>query len=154
MQDLNAHIRGTAPILLHSDQGVDPLDPLRMELTKFTSKRTKTEEDHKTISWLEWRLNAYLDESDNIVMPTRNIHACLRDAARRVKKGKIVDHAIVFENVAERLLFDFDGPENGLRALFESGEFIDRRSVGNQRNRIMRTRPRFNEWEIKFRLGV
>ena len=86
-------------------------------------------------------------------MPTRNIHACLRDSAKRVKKGKIVDQAIVFENEAEKIIFEFDGEKNDLKALFDSGQFMDRRSVGNQKNRVMRTRPRFNEWELHFKLA-
>ncbi len=149
MKTLNIHIRGIGPMLCHNDRGADPLDPLKKEQAKVTGKRKKTEEDHEEISRLDWYLGLY-SKDDMAIMPTWNVFACMRDGARLTKRGKDVERAVIFEEEAVPILYD--GPKN-IDALFADKRFVHRCTVGNQRNRVIRTRPIFREWELKFAVG-
>lgn len=146
MKQISVHIRGLQPLLCHSDRGSDPLDPLKREQARFTGKRKKTEDDHQEIGRLDWLLGLYT-RGDKPVMPTWNIFACIRDGAKLTKRGKDVTRAVLFDSESTPILYD--GPSN-IDDLYADKRFVHRCSVGNQKARVIRTRPMFPEWELKF----
>lgn len=148
MKTLNIHIRGLTALLCHSDRGSDPLDPIKKEQAEITAKRKKTEQDHKDISRLDWYLGIYR-HGETAVVPTWNLFAAIRDGAKLSKRGRDISRAVIFEQDSVPILYD--GPKT-IDALFASGKFQYRCAVGNQKARVIRTRPMFNAWELKFKI--
>ena len=98
----------------------------------------------------------YTDDNGEIIIPSLNLLALLRAAAVDYKvpgKSKKTFKSYIFAGVA------VDPPEVPL--LIPSGDDpkeaweIDRRPAGmNRKSRILRSRPRFNKWMLKFHLKI
>lgn len=150
MESITLHLTGVAPLLMHAPRTVNPLDPLTVELRKYTGKRKKTSEDYYTIARLEWEAGMYHDRELGPYLPGVNVTTCLRDAGKITKQGTAVTRALVVQQEKVPLLYD--GPRGingrGLQDLWDRN-YKDTRDAGNQANRIMRTRPMFPQWEIK-----
>lgn len=143
MKKINLKITGVSPILMHSDRLANPLDPLKKEIAKYTSKRKKTDEDHEEISRIEWLAAMYFDESIGPYLPGRMIKASLINAAKKTKEGPKIRSGLLVATDKARL--EYDGSRNQ-KDMWVSGEFTDVRSVVVQRARIMRCRPVFRDW--------
>lgn len=139
-------LKGERPLVVKSDRGVNPLDPLSRELAKFTSKRKKTEDDHEIISRIEFELGLYWDEDLGPYIPTGNVHKALVEGARQSKLGKHVEQGVIPLEVRVPVLYD--GPR-GIEALYETPSHVYKVSVGIGAKRTMRTRPRFPEWALQ-----
>lgn len=74
------------------------------------------------------------------------IEAMIRDSGRMTKRGKDVIRGL--QVVQDRVMLNYTGPRD-IEGLFKAN-FYDRRSVGNQTSRVMRTRPMFRNWSAKF----
>ena len=147
MKNLAVTWKGTTPLIMHSCQCVNPLHPIAKELKKYTSKRNKTDEDLKKISDLEWESGAYWKEGLGLYIPGENVEATLINGAKANKKGKDIQKYV---NVCD-LYIPFNYGENLTKEeLIESFEYRDTRVMTVQRSKILRTRPRFDQWEIKF----
>ena len=147
MKNLLVTWKGTTPLIMHSCQCVNPLHPIAKELKKYTSKRNKTDEDLKKISDLEWESGAYWKEGLGLYIPGENVEATLINGAKANKKGKDIQKYV---NVCD-LYIPFNYGENLTKEeLIESFEYRDTRVMTVQRSKILRTRPRFDQWEIKF----
>jgi len=157
-------IRGVVPLYLHNGQMVDPLNPYSKAMKKVTSKRTKTDEDHEAMARIEWEGGFYFDGDapatpedipteyrGNIVMPTHCIEAMLRNAAAKTKGGvtkKDFASAVFVEG--DFLPLDCDADPSDLNELFALGKFSTRVPVKVGQQRVMRTRPFFTRWGLKF----
>ena len=86
MKTINMTIKGTAPLLMNSNQGVNPLHPLTKAMKVLTAKRKRTEEDEAEILHLKWQLGLYWDETVGIGVPSVNLEAMFRNAAKTVRK--------------------------------------------------------------------
>ena len=147
MKKIKCEFHGLTPIILHSCQGVNPLHPLAIELKKLTGKRNKTEEDLIAISDLEWELGLYWDDAIGVYIPAENIEATIREGAKARKKGK--DIVKGFRVLDMQVPLDF-GEDLTKDQLMHDYRFRDVRAMKVQQSRIMRTRPRFNMWNIVF----
>jgi len=136
---------GVAPLIHHSDRLADPLDDIAKAMKKISGKRKKTDEDHEEIARLEFLGGLYVDENDHPIIPGENIEATLIEAARLTKEGKIATRALM---VADNCLLKYDGPKDPEK-LWEDKQFRLRRSVKVKMARVMRTRPRFPQWETE-----
>ena len=146
MKELQFHIKGISPLLLHSTRGVNPTDPLVVELKKLTSKKTKTPEDIEGIAKLEWMVSMYVNANGKPSMPGENIEALLREG----RVGKITKANMVAAVASEGPWpIIYSGPKD-LDKLWETGQFCDTRAVRVMSSRVMRSRPRFEDWELKF----
>jgi hypothetical protein len=147
MKEMTVLIRGVTPILLHNPRMANPLDPFCKALKEVTSKRRKTDEDHAEISWREWLGGLYLDAKRRPCIPAEMLMGCWRSGAKRYKLGKDLSGSVI-PNASDFVLLDEAWKtEEQLRHAYESG-FADIRSVGNQRARVMRTRPIFRDWSL------
>lgn len=147
---LKVTFKGTSPLIMHSCKCVNPLHPLAIEMKKYTSKRKKTIEDLTAISDLEWEAGLYWSEGVGPVIPGECIEATIQNGAKAFRKGTdIQKYTLVEESEA---ILDY-GENLTLDELRQDYKFRDTRTVVVQRARIMRTRPRFNKWQISFTLN-
>lgn len=145
---IDLQVTGTNAMLMHNERLSDTDYEGTKRIKEITAKRTnQTDEDRAAISWLEWLGGLYLDEMDKktIVMPTKNIVRCLREAATMTKEGKKIVRAISPTALSSPL--HYDGPKikeaKDLRALYDLDVFVDRRQVKVNTGRVKRTRPLF-----------
>lgn len=150
MKKLLVTWKGTTPLIMHSCQCVNPLHPIAKELKKYTSKRNKTDEDLKKISDLEWESGAYWkDEVGGLYIPGENVEATLVNGAKANKKGKDIEKYV---DVCDLYIpFDY-GEKLSKEELIQNYEYRDTRVMTVQRSKILRTRPRFDQWKIVFSL--
>lgn len=145
MQNLKVKITGISPILMHSDQLANPLDPLKKLQSTFTSKRKKTDEDHEEIARIEWTGALYYDEATGPFIPGRMIKAMLIQAAKKTREAPKIKSGMIINT--DKAPLQYKGPRTPEK-LWNKKEFADMRSVVVQRARIMRCRPIFHVWGI------
>jgi hypothetical protein len=145
-RELKFKIEGVSPLMVHNGQLADPLNPHAKELKKLSSQRKKTDETHEAMSRVEWFGGLYLNEKGVPVIPGECIERMLVDAAKKKRMGKEFTSAIICDGVWE---IEFDGPRD-LEQLFKTPAFVDRRKVKVQNSSVMRTRPIFHKWALKF----
>lgn len=151
MYEVTLTLVGERPLILNSDRGVNPLDPLVREKNKITSKRGKQEEDHELIARIEFELGLYWHEDIGPFLPTGNIHKALVEGARQSKRGKSVEQGCFPLEVRVPILYD--GPRD-IEALYSKPDHRYTVSVGIGQKRVMKTRPRFPEWAVEVPMAI
>lgn len=153
VETISFRLTGTRPILLHNCQpSLDPFNKMRREMRNLTSKtaKTKTDDDHERISYLEFRMGLYLDDEGGVVIPSVNLERMLRDGAAAARQGKNVQAGVTVVQDAPLL----DGLGNQYRdpdKLWNADggkRHRDLRAVKVQSARVLRTRPIFREWSL------
>jgi len=131
MAKVNATILGVAPLLQHRY-------PSEKEETKIT--KTRGARDYSG----EAELALYKDEAGKIYQPAEHILGALIKAAGDFKitgRGKKTYKDLIKSAV---VIFPDAIPHKKTKWI------VDRRPVVVQRARIMRERPRFDDWELNF----
>jgi len=143
---------GGSPLIMHSDRLVDPLDEWTRKIAALTSKRKRTEEDHVAIGRLEFEGGMYQNGNGPCV-PALNILRCLQEAASRHKRGKDVKRGVYPREQHADL--QYEGPRD-VDELWKAGTFALRKPVGVNRgqSRTVRTRPIFQDWQLRFLIEV
>lgn len=147
---LKFEIRGEAPLLMHSDRYSNPLDPLTKAHKQLTSKRKKTDEDQIAILHSEWMGSLYFDDQKKIYIPGHVIEAALLEAAKIQKLGKQFKRGATV--IEDKCLLEYTGPKK-IAKLWEDPTFRDIRGVRVQQSKIMRCRPKFNDWGCTFQVA-
>jgi hypothetical protein len=145
MQLLKVKLNGTSSLLMHSDRMANPLDTMAKQLRLVSKKRIKTDEDYEEMSKIEWYGGVYYDEKQGPYLPGRNIKKCLIKAASKSKQGQKIKGGVDVVNGI--LPLKYDGPRT-LDGLWNTGKFVDIRTVGVKTSRVSRTRPVFDEWSV------
>lgn len=149
MKNLKVTWKGASPLIMHSCQCVNQLHPIAKELKKYTSKKKKTDEDLVKISDLEWEAGAYWKDGLGLYIPAENVEATIRNGAKVNKKGTDIQKYV---NVTD-IYIPFNYGENLTKEeLIQNYEYRDTRIMTVQRSRLLRTRPRFDQWCIEFNL--
>lgn len=148
MKQIKCEFHGISPLIMHSCQCVNPLHPITLEMKKINAKKkNKTEEDLIVLSDLEWEAGLYYDESVGIYIPAENIEATIREGAKARRKGK----DIVKGFQCEDMMIPLDIGENLTKEEMKKDfRFRDVRAMRVMSSRVMRTRPRFNMWNLTF----
>lgn len=146
MQNLSVHCKGLSPLLLHNGQTKDPLNPYAKQIKAISSKRNKSDEDVLKMREIEWFAGLYTNENGEIIMPGINIERAIVDASKANKLGKKFSAAF---SVLDDAPIIYQGAKNPSE-LFNDPNFVFVCDVKIQKNSVMRTRPRFNKWELKF----
>jgi hypothetical protein len=146
MKTITYQIAGVAPILLHNVRLADPTCDVVKQIKKITSKKTKTEADHEELSRLEWYGSLYLDEHENIIIPSENLESMLVAASKANKLSKLFQSGVFIEQDA---ILDY-GKRLTPDELWNSRKYINKSSVKVQKNRVLRTRPMFPVWQLEF----
>jgi hypothetical protein len=149
MKNLKVTWKGTTPLIMHSCQCVNPLHPIARELKKYTSKKNKTEEDLIKISDLEWESGAYWKDGLGLYMPAENVEATIKNGAKANKKGKDIEKYV---SVTDLYIPFFYGENLTKEELIANYDYRDTRIMTVQRAKVLRTRPRFDQWSIIFNL--
>lgn len=136
-------VSGTAPLIMHNGRLSDPLDPATKSLKAITGLRKKSDEDHEAMSRVEHAGGLYLDPDIGPYLPADNIWRALLDAAKKTKQGKTFQEAVIITTDVNPL--SYNGPRDAA-GLYADANFVFRKSVKNQMNRVMRTRPIFQTW--------
>lgn len=145
---VRVHIIGTTPCIMQSDKMVNPFSPEAKRNAEINSKKTrKTDDDRLEQAIIEYKASLYCDAIIGPYWPAQNILRCLRDAAKMTRQGKDVERGLDILDNKNALLYDGPRTPDELAA---NPDFVDCRSVVIQNKRVMRTRPIFNEWELKF----
>ena len=147
MKKLHITLNGTNTLMMHSPKTVNPLHPLALELKKFTSKRKKTEDDLAKVSELEWVAGLYYDEANGLHIPVECLQKTLENGAKLFKAGKDIQRYVQFAGAVAPL--DIGVPFD-LEKMRHDMKYYDVRAVAVQRNRVIRTRPRFDVWRCAF----
>ena len=144
-------IQGTEPLIQHSAAGLDTRTEIAQEIKNITGKRgnNRTESDESRLEELE-TLQALWREPGTgaITVPPEAVRSCLEKAARKLKQGADVREGLL----VEKTTFDYDR-----KLLGETAEEVARNAqfrvpVVVQRNRVLRTRPKFDTWSLTFTL--
>lgn len=139
MQRANVVIRGIAPLMMHGDRLANPLDEWAIKLKSVTTKKDKTTEDYDAMSQIEFYGGIYHNGKTPFI-PSRNFRKAIEVGATGLKKGADIKRGVFI--LEDELPLIYDGPKD-VAGLFRSKVFVDLRMVGNQRNRVLRTRPIF-----------
>lgn len=149
MKIMTVRYTGTKELLMHNERLANPIDPIVQEMKALTAKRKKTDADHREIAEVEFRGGLYFDDKLGPVIPDRVIRASLIEGARKLKLGReVTENVLVMEAMTP---LEYDGPRT-VAGLWQK-KFYDQRMVGNQKVRVLRTRPKFPVgWSILVRL--
>lgn len=142
---LRFKIRGVSPLLMHNGQLADPLNEWTKALKKITSKRKKTDADYAEMSRIEWYGSLYLKAKIPCV-PGWVLEAVLINGSKKKRMGTQAKIAIFCD---KDYLLEYDGPRN-IDELWEGDNHRLTCGVRVQRARIMRTRPKFENWGLEF----
>jgi hypothetical protein len=148
---IKVKIKGVAPLLHHNGIFADPTNEWNKKLKDISGKRKKTDADYVAIKKIEFMGGLYYREGLGVYIPDTWLEKSIRDGAADFKKGKNVLSGVQVVNQCNKLIFD--GPQTP-DELFEDPNFVDTRGVVIQRARIMRTRPKFENWECEFVLNI
>ena len=143
MKKMKVRLTGVAPLYMHNNQMVDPLNEFAKRMKKMSGKRSKTEADYEGMAKVEFLGGLYMDENGP-VLPARMLAGAFIGGARKSKDGKLAQAGVFFPYHAG---LEYDGPREA-QALYEAG-FWARDPVKIQRNTVMRTRPVFADWSAR-----
>ena len=149
MKNLKVTWKGISPLIMHSCQCVNPLHLIAKELKKYTSKKNKTDEDLVKISDLEWEAGAYWKDGMGLYIPAENVEATIINGAKANKKGKDIQKYVDVTDLY--IPFEY-GEDLTKEELIQNYEYRDTRIMTVMRSKILRTRPRFDQWVIEFNL--
>jgi hypothetical protein len=125
-------IAGTKPLLMHAPTGLG--DKPRLRRGEHLDPKVEAE------SYL------YKDVEGKICIPSVNIKACIREAGRNYRvSGRRTTFAAMIRAGLDVKPFPYV-------PLIHNGWQVDIRPVVVQRNRILRARPRFDEWALEFQI--
>lgn len=144
--EITIELTGTAPLLMHNPQMVDPEFEINRQIKTITAKRKKTDEDLRQIEKLEWYGGLYVDRAGAVVQPTSKVRKCLVNTGRISKMGKMIERALSFAALTVPLTYQ--GPRD-IDQLFADKAFHSRLSVGVGNKRVMRVRPQFFPWSLR-----
>ena len=142
-------ITGTSPIIQHSASGLDPLLPVNQQIKEITSKRgtNRTAPDDTLLRQLETERSLWLDANGRPAIPASAVRSVIETGARKIKEGPAVREGLVITDT----FFDYDVDRYGdtIEKLSVSAQYTV--PVVVQRNRILRTRARFDlPWGCTF----
>lgn len=140
-RSLTFRIIGVTPLVMHNGQLANPLNVWSKRLKAVTGKRTKTDADYEEMARLEWLGGLYLKDGKPCI-PGEVVEGTLVSAAKRSKTGKQAQAGLICPDAA---LLEFDG-NRAIEDLWQDEDY--RLTVGCKvgQARIMRTRPKFNQW--------
>lgn len=148
-EHIEVRVRGVAPLLLHNAQLADPLNPLTRAIKAITGKRKKTDADLEELARLEFHGGLYLDAKGRPAVPGECIEGCIRDGAKKTRKGKDVQCGVLSDGVWP---LEYDGPKDPEK-LWLVAAFRDYRGCKVNNGIVMRMRPKFPSWALTFRVA-
>lgn len=155
MKTIEIEIKGTTPMLMNSSQGVNPLHPLTKKMKVLTAKRKRTDEDEEEILHLKWLLGLYWDETLGVVVPSVNLEAMFRNAAKTVRKGTIAKQQSAMVVKPDFVPLIYGGMPKTREEMWTdpNRKYSDVRVGKIKQSSILLCRPRFDNWGLKFKVA-
>lgn len=140
--NLTLRITGITPLMVHNDRLADPLDEYAKALKALPNK--KTEEVIEEMARIEWEGGLVMGP-EGPCLRGQQLWKSVVEGARFTKNGRDVERGaqVVVGSMLAPILYD--GPRD-LEGMWESGRFVDRRTVKVGMQRVARTRPRWDVW--------
>lgn len=141
MKKIKFRLTGVVPLLMHNGQTADPLNHFSKAMKKYSSKRTKTDEDYEAMAKLEFLAGLYLNENKQPCIPGEVLEGALYGrggAARKERAGKQGQAAVFCDGVFD---LEYDGPKDP-EEMWKDEEFRHVAPVRVQSNKVIRTRPK------------
>lgn len=154
MKTIDMTIKGTTPLLMNSNQGVNPLHPLTKKMKVLTAKRKRTEEDEEEILHLKWLLGLYWQEDIGVVVPSINLEATFRNAAKSVRKGTIAKQQSAISIKPDYIPLEFEGKGKSKEELWNdpNQKYSDVKVGKIKQASVLICRPRFDNWALSFKI--
>ena len=147
-------IRGLAPgIIMHNGaSGLDTRSPAKIEMAEISRKKgsNRTVADDSRLHELECQVSLWLDEGGSPAIPSGAIRACIEQGARKLRQGPQVREGLIV--VGTEFSYDVERYGKTVEELGKLAQFTV--PVVVQRNRILRTRARFPNWECSFTVDI
>lgn len=145
---IEVEIRGLTPCIMHNGHLADPLNEWVKQMRDITKKGTKkTEADIIELARLEFMGSLYVNERGRPCWPAENLEALIRSGAKATKAGKDVQAGVIVDDNAELI---FPDAKKSVEDLWQSAEHRFTVGVKVGQSRVMRTRPIFRTWSLKF----
>jgi len=160
MEELKVKLTGACPLLMHDNKAANPLNAYAKALKALTSKRKKSDDDHREIARLEWESGLYLHEGI-VAIPAKCTDKCFWEGAKRNKNGKLYRsgvmvaedfHPLNYKGAKISVKESREIPNPDLDKFFEDHAHTSIVKVGNQQ--VVRTRPIFHDWSLECTLYV
>jgi hypothetical protein len=144
---VSVEIRGVSPLIMHSSQLCDPRNEWVKGMKRITAKPAKSRTDDDTIELarLEFMGSMYINETGPVI-PGINIEGMIVEGSKKSRGGKLAKSGIIVEGDWPLI---YDGPRDA-DSLWGDKRFVSVASARVQSARVMRTRPKFPEWALKF----
>lgn len=144
---LSVHLKGVGLGMLHHNaQLANPMNKFARELKVYTGKRKKTDDDLEMIARIEFLGSLWLNSKDEPCVPNHAIIAMIRDGLKQRKKGQAGLRGLQCFDHGNLL---YQGPRKPEK-LWEDERFRFQTMESVPGGKILRTRPIFNQWELKF----
>lgn len=145
-------IESTRPLLMQAETLANPLGAATKAHKAVAGKRKKSEEDYLWLLESEWRNSMYHDAKLGPYLPAINIEACIAEAAKSFKQGKLVKQAVTV--LTDQAPLQYEGPRD-IKTMYGDGstDFVDVRGVGVNGKKVMRARPIFMRWAAEFEVA-
>ena len=147
MDIIKITIKGTTPIVMHSERLANPFNPMTKMIKAITSKKKKTEEDLMELARIEFLGGLYYNETDGVHVPGYNVLATVIGGGKICKLGTSVKRSVLIAEDAVPVIYE--GPKDP-ESLYADPNFIDVRGVKVGTSKVMRCRPIFKQWALKF----
>lgn len=148
MQKITLKFIGESSMLVHSARGADPVHPDSIAHAALTGKRKKTQEDHFAIAHSEYMISFYEANSERVRIPSVNVKSSIVQGAKLHKLGSAFNRCVmILEDMVE---VTHSGPKRP-KDMWNDKSCVDARSV-IVRGRVMRYRPKLNDWSMQFDL--
>lgn len=142
-------LEGESPIIMHSaESNMDKNSLANREKAEIAAKRgsNRTATDDARLRELECFTSLWTDPEGAPTIPGSALRATLENGAKKVKQGADVREGLIVEAVNE---FEYD------KSLGETAEELAKTvqfscPVVVQRNRVIRTRAKFESWGVRF----
>ena len=141
-------IKGTEPLIMHSAYGLNLRTELAQEKAAITVKKgsNRTDADDARLAIIECLQAFWLDDAGEITIPPEAFRKCLETAARKGREGPAVREGLMVFRSAFK--YDRDKLGNTPEEVANKAQFVTTAVV--QRSRVLRVRPKFDEWSATF----
>lgn len=139
-------LQGVTPLIVHNGQLADPLNRFTKAIKAVSGKRKKVDADLEELARLEFLGSLYLKNSQPC-MTSECLEALLISGAKKIKMGTQARSAMFIE---ESPMIEYDGPKNPDEMWLDERFRLTAGVKLNGKVRVMRTRPKFDDWSITF----
>lgn len=150
MKTLIFKIVGETPLVMHSGDLADPLNPIVRQMAQVSAKRKKVDADHEELARLEWYGSLYIKEG-KIIVPGANLEAMLLGRGGAARSQRMGPQARAGLFVPDDAVLEYDGPQE-LDELWKDENFRLRVKARIGASSVIRTRPKFDNWSLTFRV--